>query len=184
MKILLLNGPPGCGKDFAAELIRSHIPSTTLHKFARVLKERTHALYGVGDRPHDHYEQCKDEPHADFLGLTPREAYIGVSERYFKPVHGEQVFGKLLAPELARPQVGYGLRVISDSGFLPEAEYLREHFGAHAVKLVSIQRDGTNFDNDSRSYWTWEGVGAPPRVYNNTTADDLYRQLQSACGWL
>jgi len=111
MKILLLNGPPGSGKDHAARVIRDrYFGRVAITKFAKVLKERTHALYGLGEtdpvegtfKPyaHDEYENVKDTPLDEFLGLTPRQAYIGVSERYFKPMHGEQVFGKLLEPEL------------------------------------------------------------------------------------
>lgn len=194
MKILLLNGPPGSGKDHAARVIRDrYFGRVAITKFAKVLKERTHALYGLGTRddfgnligyPHDEYEHVKDEPSADFLGLTPRQAYIAVSETYFKRHHGEPVFGKLLEPELRALDTFNDLIVISDSGFLPEALYLRETFGPHALDLVALERRGSSFERDSRDYWTWPGQSRPYLVSNNSTDDALWKELQIGCEWL
>ena len=38
----------------------------------------------------------KDEPNETFLGLTPREALISMSEIYMKPFHGDEVFVPLM----------------------------------------------------------------------------------------
>ena len=73
-KVILLNGCPGCGKDYAADYITNKFDQAKKDKFARVLKERTHALYGYDWRPHDYYEKVKEIPTEDFFGLTPRQA--------------------------------------------------------------------------------------------------------------
>lgn len=149
-KILLLNGPPSCGKDFAGKFILENFKEVTLDKFARVLKERTHALYGFPERAWDYYEDSKEIPTEDFFGLTPRQAYILVSETYFKPQHGKDIFGKILAKEL--DNCFKDLVVISDSGFPEEAQVLIEKYGAENVILVRVHRDGCDFSNDSRNY--------------------------------
>ena len=151
-KIILLNGPAGSGKDHAAKYLQFSLPSCRLDKFARVLKERTHAMYGFDWRPWDYYENCKEIPNEDFLGLTPRQAYIAVSETYFKPQHGERVFGKFLADELDK----FNERIvpISDSGFVDEARVLIDKYGCSNVILIRIYREGYTFSrvNDSRDY--------------------------------
>lgn len=149
-KIILFNAPPGAGKDHAAQYIVKNYAGACLDKFARVLKERTHALYGFPERSWSYYENCKDEPHNDFMGITPRQAYINVSEKYFKPMHGEKVFGEILARELDKYE--WNLLVISDSGFKPEAEVLIDKYGSNNITLVRIHREGHTFDGDSRSY--------------------------------
>ena len=149
-KIVLLNGPKSSGKDHAAKYICSTFPNSKLDKFARILKEKTHALYGFHWRAWDYYEDCKDIPHEDFLGLTPRQAYIGVSENYFKPMYDDQIFGRLLAKELDK--FDEELYAISDSGFVPEAEVLIDKYGRNNVLLIRIYREGYTFEGDSRNY--------------------------------
>jgi len=150
MKIILLNGPPSSGKDFAATYIVKTFKNTRQVKFAGILKEKTHALYGFINRPYNYYEEVKDLPNCDFYGITPRQAYINVSELYFKPTHGKNIFGKILAEELK--EYNNKLIVISDSGFTEEAEVLIKEYGAHNIILVKIEREGHTFNGDSRSY--------------------------------
>ncbi len=85
-KIILVNGPPRSGKDTIGQLLCQRLP-LVLDKFARKLKEAAHALYGMPELPHDHFEACKDTPLEQFFGKSPRQVYIAVSETYFKPLH-------------------------------------------------------------------------------------------------
>ena len=151
-KIVLLNGPASSGKDHAAKYIVSNYKQAKLDKFARVLKERTHALYGFPWREWYYYEDCKDKPSDDFYGITPRQAYIGVSEKYFKPMHDDYIFGRLLEKELENdPSM---LVAVSDSGFESEAKVLIQRYGVKNVILIRIHREGFTFAdvNDSRGY--------------------------------
>lgn len=155
-KIILLNGPPRCGKDFAGEILFRHYEYFP-QKFAAELKYRTHCVYEIPHLEADYFEDCKEDPCHEFLGLTPRQAYIAVSEQYFKPVHGTDIFGKFLLETLQHyPSVDN--HVITDSGFVEEAQVLIDHYGADAVTLVRIHREGCNFSNDSRSYLELPGV--------------------------
>ena len=164
MHIILLNGPPRSGKDTVGEIIRKHFGTTVVDKFARILKERTHALYGLFDNngkpwEHDSFEFSKDSECNSFDGGTPRNAYIAVSEKLLKPLHGENVFGELLASSwltmfdpLHTCNPLTGTFVITDCGFEGEIEELIKRFPYAQVSLISIHRKGCDFSNDSRSY--------------------------------
>lgn len=151
-KIVLLNGPASSGKDHAAKYIVANYKKAKMDKFARVLKERTHALYGFPWRGWDYYEDCKEIPNDDFYGLTPRQAYIGVSETYFKPMHDDYIFGRLLLRELENDS--HEIVAVSDSGFVEEARVLIKQYGVNNVILIRIHREGYTFADvkDSRNY--------------------------------
>lgn len=152
-QIIFFNGPPYSGKDTLATEFAKMAPAYKVVKFAQVLKERTHALYGAPDLPHDFFEKTKDQPHTLFFGKTPRQAYIAVSESYMKPLHGEEIFGKLLLGSLQDYPKAKGF-LISDSGFAPEAVPLIRHYGVENCLLVRIHAEGRgcSFNGDSRSY--------------------------------
>ncbi len=164
-KVILLNSPAGGGKDYAADYITNKFDQAKKDKFARVLKERTHALYGYTWRPHDYYEAVKEIPTKDFFGLTPRQAYINVSEVYFKPIHGKDIFGKILSKELDK--YDWDIIVISDSGFVEEAEVLINKYGSENVILIKVIRPGHSFKGDSRNY-----IELNPNICNITITND------------
>lgn len=188
-KLLLINGAPRSGKDTAGE-IAQHIGRGKVHvaKFAKVLKERTHALYGlvsegrVGKGTPDYelergspwrhgtFEAVKDQPRAEFFGITPRQAYIAVSEKLMKPLHGEAVFGRLLLEDLKRNAAGADLIVVTDSGFAAEAAPLVEHFGRENTILMRVHRPGCTFAGDSRSHIELPGVRTV-EVHNASTLE-------------
>lgn len=180
-RVIFLNGPPGCGKDYAGQAIaRSYVARVHVDKFARVLKEATHALYGIFIKgrpaPHDWFEQRKDEPASELFGLTPRQAYIAVSETYMKAQHGDRIFGELLLRNLKIDAASADLVVITDSGFRGEAEVLVEHYGPEACRVIQIERKGTSFDGDSRGWVDLSDLGVETiRVVNpgDESFDDL-----------
>ena len=179
MKIVFLNGPPRSGKDYAGRAILSLCPEAQTAKFAGILKERTHGLYGIYQNgrpvPHDWFEDRKDEPAEEFLGLTPRHAYIAVSEGYMKPKHGEAVFGSLLVQELRSRSAP--LIAITDSGFVQEAEKVVEHFGAEHCRLVQIHRKECSFKHDSRGYVDLSHMGVSPIVIHNDGTSGFIEDL-------
>lgn len=168
VKIVFVNGPPRSGKDTAGEILCTHGSGRRLiQKFAFEVKERTHAAFRIVDsagRPvaHDYFEQQKDVPLDCFMGLTPRQAYIEFSERFYKPIFGEKIFGTLLARRLeltllAASQAKRFRHVpdaftLTDSGFGPEAVPVVEMFDPENCTLVRVHRKGCNFDGDSRGY--------------------------------
>jgi len=197
--LILLNGPPRCGKDTAGFVLERRIGGdgsvVWVEKMSRLLKERTHALYGIVDRTgapkgHAEYETSKDSPRPEFLGLTPRQAYIAVSERYLKPMHGEDVLGKMLADDVAatlndpaypKPRAV----IVTDSGFRAESEPLAAM--AERCLLVHIHREGCTFEGDSRDYWNWRAPHGPERstleIVNPGTLEAYERVLESVVSW-
>lgn len=155
MKVILFNGPPRSGKDTAANIVARRF-NATKWKFATSLKNTTHNLYGLTGEGSgftvgpEYYETTKDIPNDDFFGLTPREAYIKVSEEMVKPILGKQHFGKVTARMIQRHKAE--LNVISDSGFTEEAAPVITLIGAGHIMLYKIERPGCDFSKDSRSY--------------------------------
>lgn len=148
--ILLLNGPPRSGKDtLAKQLVDQY--GFAHFKITSRWKERVHALYGMDPLkfPHDHFEAVKDTPQGAFYGLTPRQAYIEVWEKYFLPKHGENVLMDWLIGDIDNsPNENI---VISDVGFDRECKYLFQYYGKQCL-LTKIFRSGYNFVNDTRDY--------------------------------
>lgn len=163
-RVVFINGPPGCGKDLAGKLIEEFNANPIyLTKFAKALKERTHALYcltnGTRPLPHDHFELLKDQPLPEFGGISPRQAYIEVSEKLMKPLHGQDYWGKILLEDLNGGDGAWSdLTVVTDSGFDYEAAPVIEAFGEANCSLIRLHRKGHNFDNDSRSYINLKNV--------------------------
>tara|TARA_R110000796_G_C14524572_1_gene431228 strand:+ start:127 stop:708 length:582 start_codon:yes stop_codon:yes gene_type:complete len=186
MKIILLNGPPRSGKDYAGRVLLEHLPAgTPIVKMAKELKERTHALYRLVDEdgpyPHDFYEAVKDTPLDEFEGITPRQAYIAVSELLIKPLHGDKQFGRWLCNYLERLEdEGVSTVVVTDAGFLGECEVLVDNFGPENCLLARIHRVGYTFAGDSRSYLDLDHLQVQCQDINNDGADGFRTSLATA----
>lgn len=158
MKVILFNAPPRAGKDTAADLLTKYLNgfdgvNAFRYSFARPLKEATHALYGI-DAPWDAFEFTKDMPQEKFFGLSPREAYIKVSEEMVKPVLGAEHWGNVFLSQVKKYGgfKGESVVVVSDCGFITEVLQIKKEIQAHNMFLVYMEREGTSFKNDSRSY--------------------------------
>lgn len=150
---ILFNGPPYSGKDTGAEYIEQqmqHHVKLTTQRLAAELKHRTHALYGLSQYRFDHFETVKDQPRDEFLGLEPRQAYINVAEKLFKPVHGKTVFADFVIKRLE--EVTSSVVLVPDLGFPEEFERFIDTYGQNNVMLVKVHRPGCSFEggNDSR----------------------------------
>lgn len=158
-KIVLFNGPPSSGKDTASDFTMAWLKQNSKngihYRFAAPLKDATHALFGlkVG---REHFNECKNVPSSLFLGMSPRQAYIWMSEEAVKPKFGKDFFAKvavhLISEHIVASGKSDGVIVVSDCGFAEEVDALIEAFGAENVALVHLKRPGTDFTNDSRSY--------------------------------
>ena len=157
-KIILLNGPPHCGKDTAAKFIKEHLGRTTeIHKFAGPLKYITSAFAEYMGDMHSNVlsdePNVKNSPNKYLLGKSPREFQISISEDWMKQLYGESVFGEILANRIMSiPDWQSRAFIVSDSGFRLEAEELIKAFGANNILLIRLHRTNCNFSIDSRSY--------------------------------
>lgn len=169
--LYLLNGPPRSGKDTVAQTLREMLPGQSRHvKLSQELKQRTHAMYGLADRPAQYFEDVKDQPHEEFLGLTPRQAYIEAHERYWKPVHGEAILGELLAQRIKASGLDPHY-IVSDAGDRPQTLPLLRQVGAENTVLIRIERDGCEWDN--RRWFDLPEALATLTIPNNGTLAEL-----------
>ena len=169
--IYVLNGPARSGKDTIANLLSQQ--GAEHYKFSRVLKDMTHRHYGL-DARFDTYEKTKDEPHNDFGGLSPREAYIergdAIRERF-----GPEVFGNHTALAIKNSKANE--IVISDLASYDELKPVT-HIENAKVVIVRLHRDGKDFTGDCRSYVKNTGLiemdiknnGSIKQLQNNISA--------------
>jgi hypothetical protein len=185
LPIILLNGPPGCGKDTVADILDK---GGYLHmKFAGPLKKAASVLTGLTT---EQIEDLKDYRPAPGVS-TLREFLISLSENCVKPSYGKTHFGFLAAKHVLRAMedpllsVAYRGVCFSDSGFKEELsgllDFLKESKVVCYPQIWHIYRPDTSFDGDSRSWVTLEGVEM--RKINNTgTIEDLKKRVTGNLG--
>lgn len=151
MKVLILNGPPHCGKDTIGALLKDQYPCTTTC-FKHDLYAEVAAYYGL--RLDRCKELCtnratKESKRSEFDWLTPRQALIHVSENVLKPKHGKDYFGKQAVNRINKvANLLLPVIVFTDGGFEEEVNPLHK---AYDVTIVRLLGRGT-FEGDSRNY--------------------------------
>ena len=144
--IILLNGPPGCGKDTIAKIIKKKIGSKD-YKMSKPIKDAFSALFGIqGQLLHELLEERKDE--AFFTAnanITPREVLIKLSEDFMKPLFGDDCFGQVAINNLGK--IAWKHLTISDCGFNAEVPPITKAHGCDKVKAILISRDGCQWDS-------------------------------------
>lgn len=203
-KVVLFNGAPNSGKDASALIMKELFGFGSIHAFKDELYKATAKHFDVDldkfivmardrvlketkTRILNHKKGMSLLQKIKFffkslftmVGLTPREALIFVSEKIIKPQHGNDFFGKQLANtiNLSKGDMFF----IPDSGFVDELRPLVE--AGYDVHVIRIHRDGTSFENDSRTEMTDEilkefGIKGYD-LYNNGTLGDLREGLLS-----
>jgi len=189
--VILLNGPPGSGKDTIADLIVSSHKAEHL-RFKTKLYEITALLNNIDLETFIKYATDRETKESLVLdrGLTPRALLIEASENVIKPYYGEDYFG-IVVGETIRDSYS-DLFVISDGGFVDElialidaAELTGDDINITVIKLF---RDGCTFDNDSREYLPEEvlskyGITAL-YVYNKVTIEELEKYVNMLCSYI
>jgi hypothetical protein len=152
-KMIMLNGPPRCGKDTIAEALDEYLNSVrgdeyqVYHeKFSAPLKAGVRAIYDLDP----HIEKTKDESDERILGDSYRRAQIALFN-HLSRTHDKTVLGKLFASRIAKRD---GLFIVSDTGRFDEVFPSIKDFDADQCTLFRIHRDGTSFANDIRQYVT------------------------------
>lgn len=161
---VVLNGPPGCGKDTIANEICNPNRLQNLgrrrfikHQFKDALYEHTAKHFQIDLDKFIHFasdRQLKDSKSlAGLGGRTPRQALIHVSEDIYKPRHGNDYFGKVEARrvrELAGRMGGFINVIYPDGGFESEIPPVESEYDA--VLIIRLHRNGFTFEGDSRNY--------------------------------
>jgi|TARA_R110002020_G_scaffold399912_1_gene609705 hypothetical protein len=146
--ILLLNGPPYSGKDTIADIIVKNYTNWNHKKLSRPLKQTIRNAFSLSPVEIGFLEANKEHSLDIFNNTSYRDTQISLSEEWFKPKFGDNIFGKLAVREL---KFIAGHTVYSDCGFYNEA---REIFLAFPkqVHILRLYRKEANYDNDSRDY--------------------------------
>lgn len=169
--IILFNGPPGTGKDVAADFFKNYGFKHLSFKY-QLFKE-TIKYFDVNEDwfMHGYNNRSEKEMPSALLGhMSRREAMIYVSEEVIKPKKGLDYFGKLVANEIDLDK-NYA---ISDGGFVHELIPVVEKVGKENFILVQLTRDGHDFSSDSRRYFQGMGVAHEYVLGKETPIDTKY----------
>jgi len=149
---VLLNGPPGIGKDTLADRI-AEVTKIKKMEYKEGLRIATAKYFGVEQAVADMLfadRGKKEIKNIAFDGLTPREALIHVNSHLIKE-HGVSMVGVWAAEKVQKyVEEGEKAFIFSDSGFQPEAEMVAEK--VDILIIVQLWHPDYNFDNDSRDY--------------------------------
>lgn len=165
LKVLFLNGPPGCGKDEVVR-IADKLPFYFMHrKFAAPLKVAACDLLGCTLQELE--EMKRSDPRV-------RTVLIALSEKVIKPLYGHEFFGRRLA--MAMPSSGNV--IVSDSGFTVELKEFKEALRRREIKtklrLWRIERPECTFANDSRE-WVFLDSVQDEVIHNTGTLEHFER---------
>jgi hypothetical protein len=189
--VIVLNGPPGSGKDVIAKALKvgfgyTHVEmKKRLHELAIVMsgvsKYQWHKRYKdrtLKETPWDKlplaYLLTGDIPVTGELKfMTQRQYLIYISEVVMKPAFGQDYFGKAALEHMnAGVEAAWGSLkhkkgfVFSDGGFEVEINTIRQD-KKFKIFLIHLFREGCDFSKDSRSYINPPGI-TPHKVYNMT----------------
>lgn len=155
--VLVLNGPPGVGKDTLANALavgNCESMSFELASFKTPMFNVAKGMLGAGlfKRFMTDYNnrETKEQPMNYLGGESPRSFFIWISESVMKPKMGPRVFGRLAAAELVWGTDAQFV-VFTDGGFIDEIREIRES-GLCDVYVARLHREGCTWGSDSRSY--------------------------------
>jgi hypothetical protein len=179
MVVIILNGPPGSGKDtFADYISRGDNPAFRHLKLRTCLDMITSSIYKIDEATWKRWlstRESKSVPRFELCGMSSREALIHVSENVLKPVFGQDVFAKYMMRgiDVAKNYV------VSDGGnSLNELVPILDTFGSAQVVIVRIHRIGCAFEDDSRGYFRTPDIDALGNIkvidlHNNGTIKEF-----------
>lgn len=152
--LIILNGPPGVGKDTLALALKEAVGIQNI-SFKDPMWDIAESMLGAVkfeefcDMYHD--RKTKELPQGWLAGMSPRQFFIHISEKVCKPLFGDQYFGYRLQEKYDDIIMsGDAMAVVSDGGFATE---LFPFINAHEeVVVFRLYREGYHFGGDSRDY--------------------------------
>lgn len=164
--IILLNGPPGSGKDTAAEFITLMVGNSKVHhdKFSRPLKTGLRTIFDFSNSEMKALEAYKEDSNGPEYGdLSWRgmqiEFFLGLEKTY-----GPSILGRLF---VRRNRNNAKLHtVVSDAGRKMEVVPILDANAYGNVGIIKLSRPGCNFDNDIREDLDAMGVKHFEAIHN------------------
>lgn len=186
MKVVILNGPPGSGKDTLADhLVYNALQNAEKREFKTKLFEIAATLAGitVEHMVELNNQETKNVPSPELpAGRSPRQWLIFVSEVMVKPHLGLRYFGKAAAKTLTNPNTVY---VFSDGGFDEEVVEVARKVGKENLLVVRLSRPDKTFAGDSRRYLDPNNAGATIAVKNTKDQDSFLTEATiKVSAWL
>lgn len=151
-KVIILNAPPGAGKDTIGNRIAMIAPwFCRMRSFKKPMFEIARAMLGANfyKRFMDVYNdrEQKEKPQVFLNGKSPRQFMIWISESVIKPQFGNQYFGRRMVEQIRECDDPV---IVTDGGFPEEIKPL---IGAgFEVHICRLHRSGYTFAGDSRNY--------------------------------
>lgn len=185
--IIILNGPPGVGKDTLAAYLTGHGYAAVRASFKQPIFDIAFSM--LGDYRYDKFfalyddREQKEKPQEILQGMSPRQFMIWISEEVMKPVFGEQYFGDRMVEQIHEIYRNLAI-VISDGGFPEEIKPLVRE--GHEVHICRLHREGFTFDGDSRNYIEMSGYHHCVKHYDfnmiegdpQKTVDEIIKTVQ------
>jgi len=162
---MILNGPPRCGKDTAANAIEEYFGEDICKhiKLSAPLKYIVSNVFGFSV---EQLEHDKDITHKE-LSMSYRDAQIHTFNQLV-PVFGEDWLGRWTVNQLGKYDQSFF--VISDGGRTADIlPFLRE-LSPENLLIVQIMREGCSFTNGIRSYIAANNVRTRPTVNRDIDA--------------
>lgn len=194
-KYTFINGPPGSGKSTLAEILTKNDPTLYRESFVNPIRDMMYAVFYPEEGPisfsFDLRVEANKAQSMAFLNpeqpshtMTNRQAMISFSEKWMKPVFGDDIFGRLAHARCKEQEDFYDRFVFDDSGFAGEAEYIIEKEGPENCLLIRLYRDGASFKGDSRSYIQLRPEVQYVDIQNDSSLEELLASLQLHFGTL
>lgn len=183
--VVLINGPPGSGKDTLGKILVDHCgPSNaSILKFAQPIRGAAMSIFpGLSEVNFEGWKNQDTGLRKSYNSLSPngniitqeipvkgREWMISFSEDFMKQ-YGQDVFAKILLETIGATSCPLQTFVITDCGFQVEVDYLADRLEKFAI--IQVHRDGHSFDGDSRQS-VFCGTDKTWACENNGSLDDL-----------
>lgn len=153
--VVILNGPPGIGKDTLANALCNSMPFAK-GAFKDTLYEHTAKFISnvcrmqVTTEDVRNRNECRELKERPWYKRTSVRRWLQItSEAVVKPYAGADFFGKAAADKwyaLCCPVI------VADGGFSEEVEAVCNKFGNANVVVLRLRSPGYNFGTDTRNY--------------------------------
>jgi hypothetical protein len=186
--IIILSGPPKCGKDTAYKFLKKQLippidhainPHTALchYRLGQPMKDFFHSVLKIRPQTYDMMMQKgKDNKQSDLNDHTPREVQIKLFTDFLKPMFGADILGKIAVEAIKQKPYA---KIVLDSGTTEELVPIIQHFGKAAIRALKITRPNCDYTGDSRSEIDFEALGIQHDIVDNKYDLELYEiQIQ------